>query len=65
MTGMEETKAASSQQYVTSSLGEELAANPFLRTRESTVVEAARKLNPEASAGTSTMAVIRAWKDRF
>lgn len=47
------------------SLGEELAANPFLRTRESSVVEAARKLNPEASAGTSTMAVIRAWKDRF
>jgi hydroxyacylglutathione hydrolase len=47
------------------SLGQELAANPFLRTRESSVVEAARKLNPEASAGVSTMAEIRAWKDRF
>jgi len=48
-----------------SSLGEELAANPFLRTRESSVIEAARKIDPEASAGISTMAVIRAWKDRF
>jgi len=48
-----------------STLGDELATNPFLRTRESSVVEAARKIDPRASAGTSTMAVIRAWKDRF
>ena len=47
------------------SLADELATNPFLRTRESSVVSAARKRDPEASAGISTMAVIRAWKDRF
>ncbi|MCP4047419.1 MAG: hydroxyacylglutathione hydrolase [Gammaproteobacteria bacterium] len=47
------------------SLGEELATNPFLRTRENSIVETARKLNPEASAGASAMAAIRAWKDRF
>lgn len=47
------------------SLSEELATNPFLRTRESSVVDAARKLDPDVTAGISTMAVIRAWKDRF
>ncbi len=46
-------------------LGEEQAANPFLRTRERSVVEAARKIDPRAAPGTATMAVIRAWKDRF
>jgi hydroxyacylglutathione hydrolase len=47
------------------SLAEELATNPFLRTRESTVVNTARKLDPAAIPGASTMAIIRAWKDRF
>jgi len=46
-------------------LGHELATNPFLRTREDSVVEAARRIDPSAMPGTSTMAVIRAWKDRF
>ena len=48
-----------------SRLGDELATNPFLRTREDSVVEAARKIDPEAAPGIATMAVIRAWKDRF
>lgn len=48
-----------------SRLGDELAGNPFLRTREESVVEAARKIDPEATPGIATMAVIRAWKDRF
>jgi hydroxyacylglutathione hydrolase len=48
-----------------SRLSEELAANPFLRTREQSVIEAARKFDPQAEAGISTMAVIRAWKDKF
>lgn len=48
-----------------STIGDELEANPFLRTRENSVIEAARKIDPGASAGVSTMAVIRAWKDRF
>ncbi len=48
-----------------STLGEELSTNPFLRTRVEAVVEAARKLDPKARPGETTMAVIRAWKDRF
>lgn len=47
------------------SIGGELATNPFLRTREDSVVAAARKLDPAANAGITTMAAIRAWKDRF
>jgi len=50
---------------VPSRLGDELDANPFLRTRVDSVVQAARKIDPQATAGASTMAVIRAWKDRF
>ena len=46
-------------------LADELAANPFLRTRESQVVEAARKRQPDAAPGSPVMAVIRGWKDRF
>jgi hydroxyacylglutathione hydrolase len=47
------------------SLAEELATNPFLRTRQSSVVDTARRLDSGATAGVSTMAIIRAWKDRF
>ena len=48
-----------------STLADELASNPFLRTREDSVVQAARKSDPSATPGISTMAAIRAWKDRF
>ena len=48
-----------------SSLGDELSSNPFLRTREDSVVNAARQHDPSAMPGDSTMSVIRAWKDRF
>ncbi len=48
-----------------SRLGDELATNPFLRTREKSVVETARKIDPKTKPGEETMAVIRAWKDRF
>jgi len=50
---------------VPSTLGNELAVNPFMRCRESTVVDAARNRDPEAEPGASTLAVIRAWKDAF
>ena len=46
-------------------LGEELAVNPFLRTRVASVVKAAQKRDSGASPGVSTFAVIRAWKDGF
>jgi hydroxyacylglutathione hydrolase len=47
------------------SIGQELATNPFMRTRKDSVVAAARRLEPGATAGAPTLAVIRAWKDRF
>ena len=53
------------ERTVPSTLADELAANPFMRTRATDVVNAARKFNPDVSAGAETMAVIRAWKDRF
>ena len=48
-----------------STIGEERSTNPFLRTRENSVIKAAQKIDPQASAGITTMAAIRAWKDRF
>lgn len=46
-----------------STVGAELAANPFMRTRVNSVVTAARRHEPGAQPGASTMGVIRAWKD--
>ncbi|MGD8358664.1 MAG: hydroxyacylglutathione hydrolase [Lysobacterales bacterium] len=48
-----------------STLGQELAVNPFLRSREPRVVRAAQRRNPQAEPGASTLAEIRAWKDSF
>jgi len=45
-------------------LAEELAANPFMRSREPAVVAAARKRDPAALPGATTLGVIRAWKDQ-
>ena len=50
---------------VPSRLGEELAVNPFLRTRQPPVVSAAQKHQPGVSAGAETLGVIRRWKDSF
>ena len=44
-------------------IGEEMAVNPFMRTRVSSVVEAARKIDPAAQPGAPVMGVIRRWKD--
>jgi len=60
-----EAARAAGRSTVPSMLEEELAVNPFLRSRESTVVRAARKRNPRAEPGDSTLAEIRAWKDSF
>lgn len=46
-------------------LGDELATNPFLRTRVEDVVAMAQKIDPGARPGVATMGVIRSWKDRF
>lgn len=56
---------ASGRITLPSLLGEELQVNPFLRTREASVVEAARNRDPDARPGATTLAVIRSWKDGF
>lgn len=50
---------------VPSTIGEEQRVNPFLRTREDSVIDAARKHKPGVGPGAPTLAVIRAWKDAF
>ncbi len=50
---------------VPSTLREELAVNPFLRSRQEKVVAAARQRQAGIQAGAETLAVIRAWKDSF
>lgn len=56
---------ANGETTLPSRLGDELAMNPFLRTRAEDVVRKAREIEPKAMPGIDTMAVIRAWKDRF
>ncbi len=56
---------AADKSTLPSTLADELAANPFMRTREKSVLETVRKIDPKAMPGSSAMAVIRAWKDRF
>ena len=60
-----EAARAAGRITIPSTLGEELAVNPFLRTREPGVVAAARKRDPDAAPGAGTLAQIRAWKDSF
>ena len=48
-----------------STIGEEKAVNPFMRTREPAVIDAARRHDANAQPGASTLGVIRGWKDRF
>jgi hydroxyacylglutathione hydrolase len=60
-----EAARAAGRSTVPSLLGEELEVNPFLRSRAAAVVRAARKRNPKAEPGASTLAEIRAWKDSF
>jgi hydroxyacylglutathione hydrolase len=60
-----EAARASGRITLPSSLGEELAVNPFLRTRQAAIVSAAKKRDPGAEPGVSTLATIRAWKDSY
>jgi len=60
-----EAARAAGRGTVPTTLAEEMAFNPFLRTRKESVVQVARKRNPEAEPGASTLAEIRAWKDSF
>jgi hydroxyacylglutathione hydrolase len=58
-----EIARAQGERTVPSLLGEEREVNPFLRSRAAAVVEAARRRDPQAAPGSSTLAVIRSWKD--
>jgi len=60
-----EAARAAGRATVPSLLGEELAVNPFLRSRQPAVVAAARRRDPAAEPGVATLAAIRAWKDTF
>ena len=46
-----------------SNIAAEMAANPFMRTRQRAVIDAARNKNPDCQPGSETLAVIRALKD--
>ena len=48
-----------------SSMAKELQINPFLRTRQATVREAARRLDPTAQDDNNVFAAIRQWKNQF
>ena len=47
------------------SLAQELLINPFLRTRQATVVAAARQFDPAAHDDNTVFAAIRQWKNQF
>jgi hydroxyacylglutathione hydrolase len=50
-----------------STIGEERATNPFLRTAEPMIIQAAKKREPDrdSSSASSVFAIVRGWKDRF
>jgi len=60
-----EAARATGRSTVPTELGEELAFNPFLRSRQPAIVAAAKKRHPQARPGESTLAAIREWKDSF
>lgn len=47
------------------SIAQELQINPFLRTRQATVMAAARRFDPAAHDDNSIFAAIRQWKNQF
>jgi hydroxyacylglutathione hydrolase len=50
---------------IPSTLQEELAVNPFLRSRVESVIQAARQRDPTAEPGAGTLRAIRDWKDNW
>ena len=53
------------QPTVPSTLLMELQINPFLRTRQAAIIEAARGFDPSASDEVSIFAALRQWKNEF
>lgn len=48
-----------------SSIAQELLVNPFLRTRQATIMQAARHFDASAHDDTTVFAAIRQWKNQF
>jgi len=64
-TKLVEAQRAAGQITLPGVMSEELKVNPFLRSRVESVIKAARNRNAGTTAGASTLAVIRQWKDRW
>lgn len=47
------------------SIAQELLVNPFLRTRQATIIQAARHFDASARDDTTVFAAIRQWKNQF
>ena len=60
------TARQAGQPTVPTSIAHELKCNPFMRTRQASVIAAAKTRDPDcANDANSVMAVIRSWKDQF
>lgn len=53
------------QPTLPTSIAQELLINPFLRTRQATVIAAARRFDPAAHDDNTVFAAIRQWKNQF
>jgi hydroxyacylglutathione hydrolase len=56
---------AAGQPTLPSTLAQERLINPFLRTRQDTVIRAAQAFDAAASGETGVFAAIRQWKNEF
>lgn len=56
---------ALNQMTLPSSIGQELQINPFLRSRQPSVVQAAQSTNPTAHTDVGVFAALREWKNNF
>lgn len=53
------------QPTLPTSIAQELSINPFLRTRQASVISAARRFDPAARDDISVFTAIRQWKNQF
>jgi hydroxyacylglutathione hydrolase len=60
-----EQKRAQDLPTLPSSIGLELQINPFLRSRELSVMQAARQFDAQASDDVTFFAALRQWKNQF
>ncbi|WP_395059880.1 hydroxyacylglutathione hydrolase [Polaromonas sp.] len=59
------TLRADGKPTLPTSMDQELLINPFLRTRQATVMAAARRFDPTAHDDNSVFAAIRQWKNQY